>query len=104
MSEMYYRPGTTFPYQGTVLDTLITDELEPPAGWHRLGELFDETGKAVDIEETPSERTAAEIIASLDGLSADELTALWATEGERPKPRKGVLAAIEKAQAALTEG
>lgn len=46
--EVFYRPGSKFQYQGTTLDCLVAPEGIPPAGWHRLGELFDLGGKFVE--------------------------------------------------------
>lgn len=47
--------------------------------------------------------TAQEVIASLEGLNAEQLDAVEAAENAREKPRKTVLEAIEAARADLAE-
>jgi len=54
-----------------------------------------------NVSNEPVEGTVADVTARLDGASAEELNTIEAAEKDREAPRKGVLAAIDKARAAL---
>jgi hypothetical protein len=108
-TTMLYRAGSEIEYQGARLDTLIVGDSEVKAaladGWSHLADLYDAEGAFIGQEAPQPEGiqglTAAQIIAGIPEMSLNDLGSLKANEQAREKPRKGVLAAIEAAEAAL---
>jgi len=67
----------------------------------KVQEALDDNDRKGNVSNEPVEGTVADVTARLDGASAEELDTIEAAENDREAPRKGVLAAIDKARAAL---